>query len=106
LPTYEAQELSAYYGAMACAFAGYECFGSHGMNILLFGAPHHVIICLSMKITCPICKTMTTWEENPDRPFCSERCRLIDLGKWASGEYQLEGERPEESAEEGEGVNE
>ena len=45
-----------------------------------------------MKITCPICKNKTTWEENPWRPFCSERCKLIDLGKWASEEYRIEGE--------------
>jgi endogenous inhibitor of DNA gyrase (YacG/DUF329 family) len=44
-----------------------------------------------MKIRCPICKTLTTWEENPNRPFCSERCRMIDLGKWASEEYRVDG---------------
>jgi endogenous inhibitor of DNA gyrase (YacG/DUF329 family) len=27
--------------------------------------------------------------ENKSRPFCSERCRLIDLGKWAADEYRL-----------------
>ncbi len=42
-----------------------------------------------MKIICPICKTVTTWHENPWRPFCSERCKLIDLGKWASEEYRI-----------------
>jgi len=26
---------------------------------------------------------------DPESPFCSERCRLIDLGKWASGEYVI-----------------
>ncbi len=49
-----------------------------------------------MKIKCPICKKTTTWEENPWRPFCSERCKLIDLGKWASGEYSIPGEKTEE----------
>lgn len=49
-----------------------------------------------MRIRCPVCKKFTTWEENPYRPFCSERCRLIDLGKWASGEYKIEGREPEE----------
>lgn len=44
-----------------------------------------------MKIICPICKRETTWEENPWRPFCSERCKLIDLGKWASEEYRIKG---------------
>jgi len=36
---------------------------------------------------CPICGKPTKWKENPDRPFCSERCRTIDLGNWASEEY-------------------
>ncbi len=45
-----------------------------------------------MKIICPLCKKQTTWEENPWRPFCSEKCKLIDLGKWVSEEYKIEGE--------------
>ncbi len=55
-----------------------------------------------MKIICPICKNTTTWEENPWRPFCSERCKLIDLGKWVSQEYKI----PIKSEEEIEGVAE
>ncbi|MBI4686844.1 MAG: DNA gyrase inhibitor YacG [Nitrospirae bacterium] len=51
-----------------------------------------------MKIKCPICKKVTTWEENPFRPFCSERCKIIDLGKWASGEYKIKG-KPEDEKE-------
>jgi endogenous inhibitor of DNA gyrase (YacG/DUF329 family) len=51
-----------------------------------------------MKIICPICKKNTTWEENPWRPFCSERCKLIDLGKWVLEEYRI----PEKKEEEGE----
>jgi hypothetical protein len=43
---------------------------------------------------CPLCRTETYWRdaagnENPWRPFCSERCQLIDLGKWASEDYRL-----------------
>lgn len=38
---------------------------------------------------CPICGKPTTWQDNPDRPFCSERCRIIDLGRWASEEYSV-----------------
>lgn len=38
---------------------------------------------------CPRCHTPTQWQDNPFRPFCSERCKLIDLGAWASGEYRL-----------------
>lgn len=52
-----------------------------------------------MKIICPLCKRTTTWEENPWRPFCSERCKLIDLGKWASEEYRIEGGTHEEEEE-------
>ena len=37
---------------------------------------------------CPICKKEVPAGE-PFAPFCSDRCRLIDLGKWASGEYVI-----------------
>ncbi|TAL27310.1 MAG: DNA gyrase inhibitor YacG [Nitrospirae bacterium] len=49
-----------------------------------------------MRIICPICKKTTTWEENKWRPFCSERCKLIDLGKWASEEYRIPDEKTKE----------
>jgi len=45
---------------------------------------------LSMK--CPICRQAVNWEGNPNRPFCSDRCRLIDLGNWANGQYSLPAE--------------
>lgn len=35
---------------------------------------------------CPICKKNSQWES---RPFCSERCRQIDLGKWLNGSYAI-----------------
>lgn len=39
---------------------------------------------------CPTCKKLTLLsKENPFRPFCSDRCRLIDLGEWASGNYAV-----------------
>ncbi|MCU4338322.1 DNA gyrase inhibitor YacG [Acinetobacter dispersus] len=38
---------------------------------------------------CPRCGEASTWEGNQFRPFCSERCKLIDLGAWASDEYKL-----------------
>ena len=38
---------------------------------------------------CPRCGEPSVWEGNTFRPFCSERCKLIDLGAWASGEYKL-----------------
>lgn len=53
-----------------------------------------------MKIICPACKNITTWEENPFRPFCSERCKLIDLGAWASDEYRIPGKPVDETGSE------
>ncbi|HSA90292.1 MAG TPA: DNA gyrase inhibitor YacG [Burkholderiales bacterium] len=39
---------------------------------------------------CPRCGTRTEYvSANPWRPFCSERCRMIDLGKWAAEDYRL-----------------
>jgi len=40
-----------------------------------------------MKHRCPICKKATDSELDKDFPFCSERCRLFDLGAWASEKY-------------------
>jgi hypothetical protein len=40
-----------------------------------------------------MCRKPTTWEDNPFHPFCSERCKLIDLGHWASGKYSIPGEK-------------
>ena len=42
----------------------------------------------SPKLRCPICKKAVK-SADPDYPFCSERCRTIDLGKWASGQYVI-----------------
>jgi endogenous inhibitor of DNA gyrase (YacG/DUF329 family) len=36
---------------------------------------------------CPICKKPTESASNPEFPFCSERCRLQDLGNWAAEKY-------------------
>lgn len=38
---------------------------------------------------CPICRKPTDSEDNSDFPFCSERCRLLDLGNWASEKYKI-----------------
>lgn len=40
----------------------------------------------SIKLRCPICQKPTKASDT-DFPFCSDRCRVIDLGKWASGAY-------------------
>lgn len=39
-------------------------------------------------LRCPTCRTLVT-ETDEYFPFCSDRCRLIDLGKWASGGYRI-----------------
>jgi len=39
-------------------------------------------------LRCPICRKIVLRTE-PEFPFCSERCRTIDLGKWASGAYVI-----------------
>ncbi len=41
------------------------------------------------EIHCPHCRKTTTWEHNDHRPFCSERCRLIDLGAWIDESYRV-----------------
>lgn len=40
-----------------------------------------------MKHRCPICKTPIDSAVHAEFPFCSERCRLLDLGNWASEKY-------------------
>ena len=47
-----------------------------------------------MDYNCPICKAPTTPATSTDFPFCSERCRLLDLGKWASEEYKVSESAP------------
>jgi endogenous inhibitor of DNA gyrase (YacG/DUF329 family) len=41
---------------------------------------------------CPTCGKPAEWKDNPFRPFCSERCQLVDLGRWVEGEYRVPGE--------------
>jgi endogenous inhibitor of DNA gyrase (YacG/DUF329 family) len=42
-----------------------------------------------MRHRCPICKTPTDSAANAEFPFCSERCRLRDLGNWATEKYAV-----------------
>ncbi len=44
------------------------------------------------KIRCPLCRKETVLQENPFRPFCSDRCKLIDMGAWVSEEYRIPGD--------------
>ncbi len=42
-----------------------------------------------MQWACPICRKPVDSETHADFPFCSERCRLLDLGNWASEKYKI-----------------
>ncbi len=42
------------------------------------------------KVNCPTCNTVVIWDKSSTfRPFCSERCRLIDLGQWQDEEHRI-----------------
>lgn len=44
-------------------------------------------------IICPTCGKKDTWtKDNAFRPFCSDRCKLIDLGAWADEQHRIPGE--------------
>lgn len=46
----------------------------------------------AIKTSCPICNKPHTWQaDNPSKPFCSPRCKLIDLGEWASETRRIAG---------------
>jgi endogenous inhibitor of DNA gyrase (YacG/DUF329 family) len=55
-------------------------------------------------VTCPTCSAKVEWkEENKFRPFCSLRCKQIDLGAWAEEKYVVPGAPPGEVDNENEG---
>lgn len=52
-------------------------------------------------VACPVCARKVSWTSAcPHRPFCSERCKLIDLGAWASNTYRVAGESSDAITEE------
>ena len=56
------------------------------------------------EVKCPTCGRPVPWTpQSRWRPFCSERCRLIDLGEWASERYRVPGEPASVSPEDGSG---
>lgn len=58
-------------------------------------------ILASRNMRCPICKNTVQEKSDPNQrsyfPFCSERCKLIDLGRWLDGKYQIPAVDSEES---------
>ncbi|MEY3995822.1 MAG: hypothetical protein RL344_165 [Pseudomonadota bacterium] len=46
-------------------------------------------------VQCPCCKKRAVYHDsNPARPFCSQRCKNIDLGAWASDAFVIQGSSP------------
>jgi endogenous inhibitor of DNA gyrase (YacG/DUF329 family) len=55
-------------------------------------------------VSCPQCGEEVEWSENsPFRPFCSERCKLIDLGQWANEGYRVAADGPPDGTDTGSG---
>jgi endogenous inhibitor of DNA gyrase (YacG/DUF329 family) len=52
-----------------------------------------------MKIKCPACKKLVEWEGNDWRPFCSERCKLLDFGNWLNEKYRIDAVENDEEDE-------
>ena len=53
----------------------------------------------ALSVNCPSCGTAVKWEAaSRYRPFCSERCKLLDLGAWATEKYRIA--KPPDDAEE------
>jgi uncharacterized protein len=51
---------------------------------------------LPATVSCPTCGAAVAWiTENRWKPFCSERCKLIDLGQWATEKYRVPAEEQE-----------
>jgi len=46
------------------------------------------------RVKCPTCQRELDWQHAPQRPFCSERCRLIDLGAWLTEQRGIPGDAP------------
>jgi endogenous inhibitor of DNA gyrase (YacG/DUF329 family) len=51
-----------------------------------------MLVAVTFAPRCPTCHEPATWEGNPSRPFCSERCRLVDLGAWVTERYRVPGD--------------
>jgi endogenous inhibitor of DNA gyrase (YacG/DUF329 family) len=45
-----------------------------------------------LEVRCPTCRKLVPWEGNPHRPFCSERCRVLDLGAWVDERFRIPGD--------------
>ena len=58
---------------------------------------------MTITVQCPTCRAPVEWKaENTYRPFCCERCKLIDLGAWAAEEHAIPGDDLEDELFSGE----
>lgn len=47
----------------------------------------------ALTVRCPTCKKVVAWNDaEPFKPFCSQRCKLIDLGDWATEAHKIPGQ--------------
>lgn len=55
---------------------------------------------MTIQVKCPTCDKQVEWSEQSEwKPFCSERCKLIDLGAWADGSHSIPGQAIPEQVE-------
>ena len=58
---------------------------------------------VARRVPCPTCRRPTALADNPHRPFCSERCKVLDLAAWADERYRIPGEPVPQEAEAADG---
>jgi endogenous inhibitor of DNA gyrase (YacG/DUF329 family) len=61
----------------------------HSLPAFTFG---YFLLTFAIMPKCPTCEKPVEWQDNAARPFCSERCKLIDFGRWANEEYRVPGQ--------------
>ena len=49
-----------------------------------------------LMVKCPTCKKRFSFYDSEFRPFCSERCKQIDLGHWLTESYSIAAEKPDD----------
>ena len=68
-----------------------------GMPVPLWTASATVLFLVAMNVKSPTCKRVGDWFAGSSGPFCSRRCKLVDLGKWFSEEHAISAPlRPED----------
>lgn len=54
---------------------------------------------MSAKRTCPVCEKVVPAAETPHSPFCSARCKNVDLNRWLTGGYVIAGNQSDDDSE-------